>query len=149
METSGATIFCRKLTIVSGFELDAVYLAVGGFVIIIALYKRELLCEPSSFKIILGISIMVSLVGAVLTFTRSHENIMADALFGPPFSAGLFWAMRKLFIRRFQREPRDTFLNWQGGMAADRLFNVVYFPLATIGIILVPAGIRALANTVL
>jgi hypothetical protein len=32
-----------------------------------------------------------------------------------------------MFVARFKREPRDTWLDWSEGTGADRLFNIVYF----------------------
>lgn len=122
--------------------MDKVYLALGGFVIMVAFFKRELLFEPESHRILLGIAAVMFVVGAVLVFGRLQPNVGAGALMNPLFSIGLFWLMRKLFRRRYGRDPRDTFLDWTPGMAADRFFNIIYFTCATICLPLIAVGIE-------
>ena len=124
--------------------MEKVYLALGGFVIAVALFKRELLFNPESHRIILIIAAVMFVVGAVLVFGQIQPNSAAGALMSPLFTDGLFWVMRKLFRWRFERDPRDTFMNWKPGMAADRFFNITYFTVAFISVALIAAGVEKL-----
>lgn len=107
--------------------MDAFYFSIGGFVWVIALFKRELLVEKEGFRIILGVSITLFLAGLILHFTVAGQQSGAGALLAPLLSLGMFRLCRRLFLKRFNREPRDTWLNWSEGMGADRVFNIVYF----------------------
>ena len=103
--------------------------ATGGFVWVIALFKRELLARRRSFRIILGLSIVLFSVGVMLHLKEARYPA-SGALLAPLVSLGLYRLCRAIFIRHFKREPRDTWLNWAEGMSDDRLFNIVYFVLA-------------------
>lgn len=129
--------------------MEIAYFSLGGFVIVVALFKRELLFEPESHQILLGIAAVMFVVGAVLVFGRLQPNSAAGALMNPLVSIGLFWLMRKLFHWRYGRDPRDTFHNWTPGMAADRFFNIIYFTSASICWALVAAGVEKHFNALL
>lgn len=96
----------------------------------VALFKRELLIEKESFRLILGISIALFLAGLMLHFTEAGRDSSSGALLAPLLSLGLFRLCRKIFLKRYGREPRDTFFVWEAGLAADRFFNIAYFSLA-------------------
>jgi len=99
----------------------------GGLVFTIALFKRELLILKRSSEIVLLVSGALFVAGLVLHFTQATRDSTSGALLSPLLSLGLFRLFRRIFIQRFEREPRDTWFNWQAGMGADRLFNIVYF----------------------
>lgn len=86
-------------------NLDPFYFAIGGFVLVIALFKRELLIEGESFLFILIISIVLFLAGLVLHFTEAGRYSMSGALVNPIVSLGLFHLCRKIFLKRQKREP--------------------------------------------
>ena len=62
--------------------------------------------------------------------------VLFPSLMNPLVSLGLFLLMRKLFVHWKHREPVDTFFDWRPGLAADRLFNILYFTLGTFLLIL-------------
>ena len=68
----------------------------------------------------------------VVPILKPGETVLFPSLMNPLVSLGLFLFMRKLFLRWKEREPLDTFLNWQRGLAAERLFNILYFSLGTV-----------------
>src|SRR5829696_7631183 len=107
--------------------MGLVYFFIGGLVFSIALFKRELLIINRSFKILLFVSIGLFLAGLALHFTEAIEDSTSGALLSPLLCLGLFRTFRRVFVRQFNREPRDTWFNWQSGMGADRVFNIVYF----------------------
>lgn len=127
-------------------EMDIIYFGAGCFVIFIALVKRELLFNPQTFELILIVAAVLFLDGLVLIFTGWDRSLMAGALLSPLVTAGLFWAMLKLFRRLFKRNPRDTFNDWTPGMAADRMFNIIYFTLAMLSSVLVVALVGELGG---
>lgn len=107
--------------------MDLFYFCSGGLVFGIALFKRELLIVNTSFKILLLISVVLFLVGLALHFTQAAQDSTSGALLSPLLSLALFRIFRRIFLQRFKREPCDTWFNWQVGMGADRVFNIVYF----------------------
>jgi hypothetical protein len=109
--------------------MDIVFLAVAGFVGAIVFYDRQLLIKRSSFDVILSISLAFFVAAPVLTIVIRDKPILFPSLMNPLASLGLFLLMRKLFVRWKKREPIDTFHDWRPGLAADRLFNVLYFTL--------------------
>lgn len=112
--------------------MDMLWFATAYSVLTITFFRRELVIERESRKIILGISLAM-FVGAVFAsiFMRSTP-ILFPSLMNPLVSLGLFFLMRKAFIRWKHREPIDTSLDWRSGLAADRLFNVLFFTLGTL-----------------
>jgi hypothetical protein len=107
--------------------MDAFYFSIGGLVFAIALFKRELLVRKDRFRLILGISSVLFLAGITIHFMATGQDSAHGALLVPLISLGLYRLCYKIFVAHFRREPRDTWLNWAEGMAADRLFNIVYF----------------------
>jgi hypothetical protein len=97
-----------------------------GWYLFIFIAKADLLIQQRSFRVILAVAVVLFLVGVALHFTRAGMNIKSAALVDPLISLGLFRRYRRLFIRRYTREPRDTFLDWTPGMSADRAFNIAF-----------------------
>jgi len=126
--------------------MDYIYTLIGAFTIWVALFSRELLVNRTSFKVVLGISIALFSAGLLLHYQERGKYSMAGALLYPLISLGLYRFGRWFFVRRFNREPRDTFLSWAQGMTDDRIFNVVYFAAAFGGLILFTAAIGKLAE---
>ena len=116
--------------------MDIIWLATAGFVLTIAYFCRELLIEPASRRIILGVSLALFGAGVFLSILNQSTSILFPSLMNPLVSLGLFLLMRKLFVRWKHREPIDTFLDWRAGLAADRLFNVLYFTLGVFFLLL-------------
>lgn len=107
--------------------MDIFYFLIGFFVSFIVLLDRELLIKKNSFKLILGAAVVLFLGGVILHFTAIGRYTASGALLCPLVSLLLFRLFRRHFLTRYGREPRDTFLNWESGMGADRVFNIVYF----------------------
>jgi hypothetical protein len=104
---------------------------VGGLVLTIALFKRELLVESESFRLILGVSALLFVAGLALHFSDAWRDSNCGALLVPLISLGFYRLCRRIFIRLYKREPRDTYLDWSPGMGVDRVFNIVYFVLGS------------------
>ncbi len=126
--------------------MDIFYFFAGGLVILIANLKMELLIEKESFKLLLGVSVVLFLVGVALHFTEAGRTSTSGALLAPLISLTLFRLCRRVFVGRYHREPKDTFLHWGDGLAADKVFNVVYFVSATWLWMLVTIGMEELAK---
>jgi len=115
-------------------------------VIWIFIFKRELLIREESFRLILGLSVILFLVGILLHFTKVGRDSPCGALLSPLVSLGLFRLCRKIFLGRFKREAKDTYLIWDAGLAADRIFNIAYFSLAGLLLMLTTIGMLELAK---
>ncbi len=109
--------------------MNPFYFALGGLVFAIAIFRRELLIRTESFRIILIVSVGLFFTGLALHLTNPGRNSTSGALLCPLFSLGLYRLCYRVFVMRLKREPRDTFFNWDKGMGADRVFNIVYFVL--------------------
>lgn len=68
------------------------------------------------------------------------------ALLAPLLSLGLYRICQRLFLSRVRHEPKDTYLNWAPGLAADRLFNIIYFGSAIWIELLAMGGMMELAK---
>lgn len=107
--------------------MDLLVFFLGGFVFFVALLKRELLVEDGSFKVIRGVSVALFLAGVILHFLTIGRETPSGALLASLISLYFFRIARILFVKRFHREPIDTFLIWSKGLAPDRLFNITFF----------------------
>lgn len=88
--------------------MDYLVYTSGLFVPIVELFKRELLIETASFRVILIISVILFIVGIALHFTQIGRNSSSGALLTSLMSLGIYRLLRKIFMERFRHEPRDT-----------------------------------------
>ena len=107
--------------------MDPLLISVGLLVFAIALFRRELLVERESFRLILGVSVLLFIAGLALHFNAAWRDSACGALLVPLISLGFYRLCRRIFLWRFKREPRDTWFDWSPGMGADRVFNIVFF----------------------
>ena len=108
--------------------MDYLYFVVGGFVILIALFKRELLVQVPSSKVILLISTILFCIGVILQFTEVGKGTLSGFLLCPLITLLQYWLSRNLFLKWVGREPKDTAFVYSGeGIGKDRLFNLLYF----------------------
>lgn len=110
--------------------MDYFNLAIAGFVVLIALVKRELLAQERSYIVILVIAIILFLVGLldIFMFLKSNEKYLNSGAFLCPLVTLIQYRLsRKLFLRLVEREPRDTSLDFGEGLTKDRFFNLLYF----------------------
>jgi hypothetical protein len=103
-----------------------------GFVLAIGFFDRRLLIKRASRETIFIISLALFAAAIVVPTFKLGEPVLFPSLMNPLVSLGLVLLLRKLFVRRKQREPIDTFMNWRRGLAADRWFNIAYFSLGTL-----------------
>jgi len=108
-------------------SMDFLYIFIGLFVVFIGLFKRELLIERETFRIVLRVSVLLFFIGVTLHFFQFGKQSSCGALVMPLISLGLFRVYRRVFLKVVKREPIDTFLNSQPGLGADMLFNFLYF----------------------
>ena len=110
---------------------DFCLICVGALVIIVALFKREILIQEENFEIILILCVLLFVAGLVLHFANIGRTHPVGALLTPLLTLGQYRLFRRIFVKQFQREPRDTSINWGKGIFWDRLFNLAYFIPAT------------------
>jgi hypothetical protein len=128
-------------------EMDYIYIPLGMLIPVIALFKRELLVQRESFMIILLVTIILFVAGLGLHFAVGDKDSSCGALLAPLFSLCLYRCCRRLFLRQCEHEPRDTYLNWETGLAADRIFNIVFFGGSFLLFVLTTLGMIKLART--
>jgi hypothetical protein len=110
---------------------------IGLSILLVPIYKRELLIKKDSFKIILMISI-ISFLAALLfdlsNFDQKYWGVLS--LYFPLYIVLSYRLIRKIFVRINKREPIDTAFDFKDITPwSDRLFNILYFTQA----ILIPA----------
>ena len=103
------------------------YILAGLSVTIIALFRRELLIQSGSFKLILTYCVALFIAGVVLQFGEVARSNPSGAFLAPLICLAFFRFLRWVFLRRAHREPRDTYLDWSRGLGPDRIFNIIYF----------------------
>jgi hypothetical protein len=112
--------------------MDPLLFSVGGLVFAVAIFRRRLLIEKFSFRIILVSSSILFIIGLVVHFVAPERYSGIGAFLSPLLSLALYRLGYAIFKGRLLREPRDTWLDWSEGMGADRIFNIVYFSLAAL-----------------
>ena len=127
-------------------EMDYVYIFLGLLIPVIALFKRELLVQRESFMVILTVTIVLFIGGVILHFSEGNRDSFCGALLAPLLSLGLYRGCRRLFLRLHDHEPRDTYLNWERGLAADRMFNIIFFAGAFLVCMMTTIGMMKLAR---
>jgi hypothetical protein len=108
-------------------DLDYVYIPLGLFIAMVALFKRELLVQRKSFTVILSVTVILFIAGVILHFSEGNRESSCGALLAPLLTLGFYRGFRRLFLRLHNHEPRDTYLNWAPSLGEDRIFNIVFF----------------------
>jgi len=126
--------------------VDYLFFFTGGLAIWILILRRELLLRQNTFKLLLGISSVLFIIGIVCHFSKIGRDSACGALLAPLVSLGLFRLCRRVFLKRFNREPKDTYLNWDPGLGPDRIFNIVFFSIAFLILMLATIGMLELAK---
>jgi hypothetical protein len=111
--------------------MNYVNIAIGGFVVALGFFSLELLIHRRSFSIIFLVSAILFLLGIInaLFYINGFESSFSTGLLlCPLITLGYFRLCRRIFLKRFSREPKDTFLIWSTkGLGKDILFNLIYF----------------------
>ena len=126
--------------------MDFMFFFTGGLAAWILILRRELLDDKRTFRTLVWISSALFVIGVVLHFTNLAQRSACGALLAPLISLGLFRICRRVFVKRFSRDAKDTYLNWQGGLGPDRIFNIVYFSLSCLLLMACTIGMVELAK---
>lgn len=106
--------------------MDIIWVIVGGSVLWVGLFMRELLFAPGTRSTISCIVAALPVAGLIITAFTYRDPVIFPSLLNPLVSLGLFVVMRKGFVRWQKRDPKDTFMDWRSGLGPDRLFNILY-----------------------
>jgi hypothetical protein len=117
---------------------------IGMSVIMIPLFKRDLLVNKKSFQVILIISIVSFFAALIIDlFDFGHKYWGLLSLYYPIYVVLSYRILRYLFILLKKREPIDTAFDLKGTTPwIDRIFNIIYFTQSLIIPILVIILIR-------
>jgi hypothetical protein len=102
---------------------------VGLSIIMIPLYKRDLLIIKKSFYTILSISV-ISFIAAILIDIYDFDNKFLGllSLYCPIYIVLSYRILRYFFVLMKKREPIDTAFDFKGITPwSDRIFNIIYF----------------------
>jgi hypothetical protein len=109
-------------------------LFLGLLILLVPLYKRELLTQKRSFSILLKISISFLLIAIILDLLNIDKKCWGFfSFYFPIYIVFLYRFLRMLFYKIKKREPIDTAFDLKGITPwIDRIFNIVYFSLSMI-----------------
>jgi amino acid transporter len=119
--------------------MDKVFFFAGGLTLLLFTLKIDLLLRPAPLRIVTVVCGALFVLGTMLHFTSIVRKYPSSgALICPLLHLGFFRVGRRLFVHRFNREPRSTYFDWSPGLAVDRVFNLAYFVVALLTWIFVP-----------
>lgn len=127
-------------------DYDYLFVAVGMFVPGVVLFKRELLVKVGPSGSIFAVSLALFILGIAFHFTDVGRHSLSGALLSPLMCFGLYKFLRNRFVAYAKHEPRDTYMDWTPGMAADRVFNIVYFSAAFLLTMFTATGMEELGK---
>lgn len=126
------------------------YFLISGFVVCIAIVKRELLVQEQGFRVSLLISVILFFTGLIdiaLYLTKGTRYFVSGALLCPLITLLQYRFSHKIFVKYVKREPKDTFFIYsENGLGKDRLFNLLYFIPAFWLLILITGGVEKLTK---
>lgn len=126
--------------------MDALILLVGFWVLGVFILRREWLIEEERFKYIRDLSFIAFGAGVALHILDGKRFYGSGTLLAPLLTLLLFRLYRKVFLMLYKREPKDTWHNWEGVLAADRLFNILYSVSAMLVLVFTAIGVDELAQ---
>lgn len=104
---------------------------IGSFVVALGFFHRDLLIQKTSFNVILLVSAILFLLGIINTFFIINgfvTSFSSSLLLSPLITLVYFRLCRKIFLKLFSREPKDTFLKWSiKRLEVDIIFTILYF----------------------
>ena len=126
--------------------MNYLFFAGGGLVIWVMIISYDSLIRPRTYRVVLLISSTMFAIGIACHFTLMARNSACGALLAPVVSLAFFRFCRKVFVNRVGREPESTYLNWDPRLVPDRLFNVGFFLVVFLFLMLATVGMEKLAR---
>lgn len=82
--------------------------------------------DDKPYKILLWISILLALIGIFCASVLSIGMGLFSIISPPSLLA--YWEMRKIFIKKYGRNPKSTYMtfHWEKGMLKDVIFSLTY-----------------------
>jgi len=112
--------------------MDFLFAIVGLFVQIIFLFKRELLFERRSFLLILLVSAIMFILSYILILNNIGNPNTVRMLTIPLLAAMVFYAIKYIFFKIYNRNPEDTFWSMDFGQMKDGIFNFLFWVLGIV-----------------
>ncbi|MBN2748997.1 MAG: hypothetical protein JXR57_05835 [Bacteroidales bacterium] len=107
--------------------LNTGYIILGLSIVIIFLFKRDLLIDYNSSRIILVICIILFILGYILDTLAKQEKNFVIALKIPLLCLLIFWGFLWAFKKLFNRIPVDTFWTKERNVWKDAVFNILFW----------------------
>lgn len=108
-------------------NLNTVFIILGLSIIIIFLFKRDLLTKQNSFRVIFIFSIILFVLGYVLDILIKQEKSLAIALKIPLLCLLIFRGFLWIFEKLYNRVPVDTFWTMKKDVWKDAIFNILFW----------------------
>jgi hypothetical protein len=105
------------------------FAAIGLFVQIIFMFKRELLFEKKSFRLILIAGAVLFVLSYILMLNNIGNTSFVRFLTVPLLSTGVFYALNYVFFKIYNRNPEDTFWSMDWSQMRDGIFNFLFWVL--------------------
>jgi len=96
------------------------------------MFIRHWLDNKSSWLILVKISSVVAIVGIILTVFYLGKHNMFIALIVPLYSISIYRPLSLYFVKKTNKQPKDTAMDWRPGLFPDRLFNISYILVSTV-----------------
>ena len=110
-------------------DIDLTFLILGiMYPLCIFLFCRKLLENYRSWKVLVFINSVIAILGIWFTIVNigNGKINLSYSLAFPLYSTLIYRILLTYFIKKKQRKPVDTTLNFAPGLFADRTFNFSY-----------------------
>jgi hypothetical protein len=109
--------------------LGFIIIGIGGFGLVIFMYKRELFINPKAFRVILIISLIMLVLSYILPQFDAFKNTPVNVFKLPIITLLLYRIQRGFFKIAFDREPKNTFwmMHLEKDIWQDTVFNLLFF----------------------
>lgn len=108
-------------------NLNTVFIILGLSIVIIFLFKRDLLIKQNSFWVIFIFSTILFILGYVLDILIRQEKSLAIALKIPLLCLLIFRGFLWIFEKLYNRVPVDTFWTMKRDVWKDAIFNILFW----------------------
>jgi hypothetical protein len=120
------------VTLIKKIIMAFVFALIGLFVQIIFMFKREWLFEKKSFTVIFIVSVVLFVLSYILMLNHIGDPKVVRMLTIPLLAAIIFYIVKQIFFKLYDRNLEDTFWSMDWGQMSDGVFNAVFWFSSTV-----------------
>jgi hypothetical protein len=107
--------------------MDFVFILIGFFILYIFLFSRKLLIHKTFSIVLWGLCLLLFVTG----FLLDGKGVRGSEAFKIPLlQYSIYMLFRYLFVKLYNREPKDTFWTMEKGVWKDAIFNIIFWLVA-------------------